>query len=264
MPDHDLRSAGLELDTTKPSPARVYDYFIGGKDNFAADRAAADMVLKDWPEIRPAALANRRFLSRVVAELTRRGFRQFLDLGSGLPTQENVHHVAQRIAPDARVVYVDNDPMVLAHARALLDDSSGTRYVHADLRDVDEVLRAALDTGLIDYDEPLVLLMVAVLPFFRETDDARGIITRYTGALAPGSLFVCSGMVSNTAPPEAAARIRQQFGSAPSPALIRTRAQVNEILDGFEVEPPGLGNVRTWPDPGPDEFPLNYGGVLRV
>ncbi|MFC0037269.1 SAM-dependent methyltransferase [Actinomadura rayongensis] len=249
----------------EPSSARVYDYLIGGTENFPADRQAADAILTDWPELRPAARANRAFLSRVVADLTRRGFRQFLDLGSGLPTQENVHEVAQRIAPETRVVYVDKDPTAIAHGRALLRGSPRSRYLAADIRDVPDVLRAASATGLINYDEPLVLLMVAVLPFIQESDDAHGLILKYTTALAPGSRLVCSGMVSDTASPEALARIHGQFDNAPSPAFIRTRAQVDAVLKDLRPEPPGLANVRTWPAPGPeDEFPLNYGGVLIV
>jgi len=155
-----------EIDTSRPHPARTYDYFLGGKDNFAADREVAEKVIAGWPAIRVGVRENRKFLARVVRYLAGEvGIRQFLDIGTGLPTANNTHEVAQEVAPSARVVYVDNDPLVLAHARALLASSpeGRTAYIHADLRDPVSILNDPVTRDVLDFTQPIALMLVAIL-----------------------------------------------------------------------------------------------------
>src|SRR5690242_16640062 len=177
------------LDTSVPHPARRYNYWLGGKDNFAADRESGDAVVKLFPSIRTAAIENRAFLRRAVTLLAGElGIRQFLDIGTGLPTADNTHEVAQRVAPDSRVVYVDNDPLVMVHARALLTAAPGagpTDYVEADVRSPEHILREA--AKLLDFDRPVALMLVAVLHFLADEEDPHGIVRRLLGALPPGS-----------------------------------------------------------------------------
>ncbi|MFD0854878.1 SAM-dependent methyltransferase, partial [Actinomadura adrarensis] len=175
MPDHTPVPPGI--DVTRPSSARVYDYLLGGKDNYQPDREVAEQVLQLAPELKNVAVENRRFLIRVVKQLAGQGFDQFIDLGSGLPTQENVHEVAQSINPDARVVYVDRDPLVLAHAQALLGSGrNNVAYVHADIRDLNTVLGDIEERQLIDFRRPVVLLLVAVLHFVADADGPAGLV----------------------------------------------------------------------------------------
>ena len=179
--------AGLDLDTSRPHPARVYDYLLGGKSNFAADRALAEKMLQGAPDLRIAARENRAFLGRAVQYLAgEAGVRQFLDIGTGLPTADNVHEVAQRIAPESRVVYADNDPMVLAHARVLLASApeGRTAYVHADLRDPAQILTDPQVRDVLDFDRPIALVLVAVLHFLPDEDKPAEVVA----ALLDGQL----------------------------------------------------------------------------
>ena len=184
-----------EIDTTKPQAARMYDYYLGGKDNFAADRETAQALMKIVPTIRAAARENRAFLGRAVRYLVAEaGIRQFLDIGTGLPSANNVHEVAQRVAPSCRIVYVDNDPLVLAHARALLTSSSEgkTAYIEADLRDPEKILQHPLTRQTLDFTKPVALMLVAVLHFVRDADRPRQIVETLLGALPSGSYLVAS------------------------------------------------------------------------
>ena len=183
-----------EIDTSRPHPARIYDYFLGGKDNFAADREVAEKVLASWPAIRIGARENRRSWPGVRYLAGEAGIRQFLDIGTGLPTADNVHEVAQAVAPSARVVYVDNDPLVLAHARALLTSSpeGRTAYIHADLRDPAAILRDPATRDVLDFSQPVALMLVAVLHFLPDEDKPAEIVATLLDALPPGSYLVAS------------------------------------------------------------------------
>ncbi len=180
-----------EIDTSRPHPARMYDYYIGGKNHFAADRAVADAALAHWPSGRIGLRENRRFLGRAVRYLAAEaGIRQFLDIGSGLPTTANVHEIAQAVDPSCRVVYVDNDPMVLVHARALLTSApeGRTAYIQADLRSPLDILSSPVVRSVLDFDQPVALMLVAVLHFLREEDKAEAVLKTLLDALPPGSL----------------------------------------------------------------------------
>jgi len=254
----------MEIDTENPSPARVYDYVLGGKDNYAADRKAAGRVLELEPHARDSAVENRRFLARVVEHLAGQGIDQFLDLGSGLPTMDNVHQVAQRHVPDARVVYVDFDPMVLAHARALVSPNGGVTYVHSDVRDVAKVLEGA--RGLLDLSKPVALLAIAVLHFVPDEDDPAGLVAAYAGELAGGSRVAISCASTEDVSPELIARIRSVYDNAPSPLHLRPRDRIHGLFGNLELLEPGLVHVTDWPVPsGSPRLPLTMlGGVAMI
>ncbi|GAA2581071.1 SAM-dependent methyltransferase [Actinomadura fulvescens] len=233
--------------TDLASPARVYDYLLGGKDNYAADRELVHRLLAIQPDLSAVARENRAFLARAVGLLAGRGVRQFLDLGCGLPTHENVHQIAARHGPGARVVYVDHDPIVLAHARALLADDGNVAIVHSDLRKPDE-LRAdvAAGGGLLDWTEPVAVLITAVLHFVADADDPAGILAGLRAELAPGSALVISHATAGTFPAEAA-RVAELYTTAcVSPLVLRTREEVAEFFGDFELLDPGLAFTAQW------------------
>jgi O-methyltransferase involved in polyketide biosynthesis len=253
------------VDTTVPAAARMYDYWLGGHDNFAADRAAALKITEHAPGTPAAARANRRFLGRAVRYLAgEAGIRQFLDLGAGLPTNGNVHQVAGQIAPDARVVYVDSDPMVVAHARALAP-GPGVAVIHADLRDPDAILAHPDTFRLIDFTRPLAILFVSVLHFVPEPG-AHAAVAAFTGAAAPGSHLVLSHGYDDQ-DQQAGATTTTVYASTASPVTRRTRTEILTFFDGLEVLEPGLVPVQQWrpgePDPpGPGKAWI-LGGVAR-
>jgi hypothetical protein len=238
------------IDASVATAARIYDYWLGGHDNFAADRIAALKVSERSPEAPLVARGNRKFLGRAVRFLAAEaGIRQFLDLGTGLPTKGNVHQVAQATAPGARVVYVDNDPMVLAHSRAL-KTGEGTAVIRADLRDAGTILGHP-DTGrLIDFSEPLAILFVAVLHFVGDPD-AGAAVARFTGAAAPGSYLVLSHITGDP-DPEAAAAFTAVYAGTANPNTLRSREEILGFFDGLEMLEPGLVPVQQWrpDDPG--------------
>jgi hypothetical protein len=236
------------IDASVATAARMYDYWLGGHDNFAPDRIAALKISDRSPEAPLLARENRKFLGRAVRFLAAEaGIRQFLDLGTGLPTKGNVHQVAQAITPGARVVYVDNDPMVHAHSRAL-KTGEGTAVIRADLRDSAAILGHP-DTGrLIDFSEPLAVLFVSVLQFVGD-DDARAAVARFTGAAAPGSYVVLSHVTSDP-DPQAAAAGTAVYASTANPVRLRTRAEILAFFDGLEILEPGLVSMPQW---RPDE-----------
>jgi O-methyltransferase involved in polyketide biosynthesis len=253
------------VDTTVPTAARMYDYWLGGHENFAADRAAALKITEGTPGVPEAARANRRFLGRAVRYLAgEAGIRQFLDLGAGLPTNGNVHQVALEVTPDARVVYVDNDPMVIAHARAL-DPGDTVAVIHADLRDPDTILRQPGTRGLIDFSQPLAILFVSVLHFVPEPD-AHAAVAAFTGAAAPGSHLVVSHGYHNQ-DPRAAATTNTVYASTASPVTQRTPKEILSFFDGLEILEPGLVPVQEWRPDEPDPPGLTkawiLGGVAR-
>jgi SAM-dependent methyltransferase len=240
-----------------PTPARIYDYLLGGKDNYPADREAAHQVLAAVPDARRSAGANRAFLRRAVRYLAgEAGLCQFIDIGTGLPTQGNVHEIAQRAAPGARVVYVDNDPMVLAHSRAMLHGVADTIIVEHDLRRPRDILADAELGKLIDFAEPVGLLLVGVLHFVSDSDDPAGLVAQLLEPLAPGSHVVISHGTADSRPESAkAARVYER---ATAQAYARGRDQVRAMVAGLEPVEPGLVWAPQWrPDPGiePDDDP---------
>ena len=257
---------GSAIRTDIAHPARVYDYWLGGKDNFAADREAAEWVLKVVPEMLDAARAGRQFLVRAVKFMSEIGIRQFLDIGAGIPTSPNVHEIAQQYHLDARVVYVDNDPVVFLHSEALMPKDSTTTVVRADMRDVEEVLAKAGE--LLDFSQPVGLLFVASLHHVLDSDDPVGIVTRYLRPLAKGSYLVLSHGTDEFAPD----RMRQNSEEATRRGAIfvpRGRDAIAAMFNGLQLIEPGLVLVSYWRpedgDPGPNaDRAWSYGGVAPV
>jgi hypothetical protein len=257
----------LLFDTSVAHCARVYDYWLGGKDNFAADRAAAEQAIRDCPEIVPTALANRSFLARTVRYLAAdAGIRQFLDIGTGIPTENNTHEVAQAVAPDSRVVYVDNDPLILVHARALLAShpDGATTYEEADLRDPERILDIA--TGLLDFRRPVAVLLLAILHHVDDEDDPHKIVATLVNAVPPGSYLVVSHPASDIGS-EAAAKMAQGLNKIMAEKITaRDHATVARFFDGLELVAPGLVRVSDWHPPAGSnaEFPAAiWAGVAR-
>ena len=241
---------GSELppfDPSVPNPARMWNYWLGGKDNFAADREAAERVLEVMPSLPMIARAARLFLTDAVHQLaTAHGIRQFLDIGTGLPTADNAHDVAQRAAPESRIVYVDYDPVVLTHAQALLTSSPEgmTDYIQADLRDTDTILKGAART--LDLTRPVAILVVAVVHFIPDTDDPYAIVTRLMDAVPPGSYLVMAHAASDIAP-EASAEMARRYNRMSSATITpRTRDQVARFFAGLDLLPPGLVPINQW------------------
>ncbi len=232
-------------DPTTPNVARIYDYYLGGTDNFAVDREAGDRVLAASPEVRTTLRANRSFLGRVVRHLVAAGVDQLIDLGAGLPTRENVHQVAQAANPNARVVYVDNDPAVVAHARGLLAGNDHAAVVEADLRRPDELASLEL-RHLIDLDRPAGVLMTAVLHFIPDVDDPSTVVRRYRDALAPGSYLALSMGTTEGVDPARIAEAQRVYRGASSQLTYRSRAQIERLLDGFDLVDPGLVRLPRW------------------
>jgi hypothetical protein len=256
-----------KFDTSVAHPARVYDYWLGGKDNFAADREVAERVLAVTPGLRFRVRANRAFLARAVRYLTAEaGIRQFLDIGTGIPTANNTHEVAQAAAPECRIVYVDNDPIVLAHARALLASSpqGATAYIDADLRNTQEILDAAAKT--LDFSQPVALMLLGILHLVSDAEDPYAIVTRLLAALPSGSYLAISHPASdiNAGQAEAQRRYNERVST---PQTLRTHAEVCRFFDGLSLVPPGVVYVHTWrPDPGddaPEDVASAHGGVAR-
>jgi SAM-dependent methyltransferase len=249
-------SEGPPFDTSKPHPARMYDYLLDGKDNYAADRAAVEKILAVAPEYRDNAVANRDFLGRAVRYLTgQAGIRQFLDIGTGIPAAGNTHQVAQAVAPESRVVYADYDPVVLAHARALLtsNEAGATEYIDADIRDPGTILAAARD--ILDFTQPVALLLVAILHFIPDDDDPAGLVAAYRDALSPGSYLVLSHGTTDFHPPDVTATAVSAYSTGPARLALRTRAAIEALTGGWTLEPPGLVQAPAWrpratPKPG--------------
>lgn len=237
--------AGIAVHT--PNAARIYDYALGGKDNFAADRRTAEKVFAFAPEVRLSARENRAFLTRAVRFLAAEaGLRQFLDIGTGLPTQGNVHEVAQEVAPAARVVYVDYDPVVIVHNRELLSGVDNATTIQADLRGPHEILNHPKLQQLIDLDEPVAVLLIGILHFVTDDEDPAGIVARLCEAMAPGSYLALSHITGDEQPPEAVTRLTQVFEQAAEPMVPRTYEQIRRFFDGFEFVDPGLVRISEW------------------
>src|SRR6266581_907 len=260
-----------EIDTSKPHAARMYDYLLGGKDHFAIDRETAEKGIKLIPTRRTAARENRTFLGRTVRYLvSEAGIRQFLDIGTGLPSANNVHEVAQATAPDCRVVYVDNDPIVLAHARVLLNShpEGRTAYIDADLRDPAGILFDPEVINTLDLGQPVALMLVAILHFLTDEDDPAGIVATLLGALPAGSYLVASH-VTPEHDPEGVGGLVRAYRQGGVPARVRTSDEFADLaFGGLEMIDPGLVLVSEWrPDGrGPRPLPSEvswYGGIGR-
>jgi hypothetical protein len=241
------------IDVTVPSVARMYDHLLGGKDNFAADREAAAKLVALVPDAQKIARDNREFLVRSVRFLAQAGIRQFIDLGTGIPTSPNVHEVARQIAPGARVVYVDHDPVVLAHSRALLATDDGVAAVKADFRDPAEVLGDPGLTRLIDFAAPVAVLFLSVLHFIGDEEHPGQIVAGFRDRLPAGGYLVLSAITSEDMDEETAAGASDLYRAARTPAVARSREQITAFFAGCQLEEPGLVNLAQWrPDPSTD------------
>jgi len=239
------------FDTSVANAARMWNYWIGGKDNFRADREAGDQVLEAMPALPLVARLLRRFLITAVDELTAAGVRQFLDIGTGLPTADNTHDVAQRAAPGSRIVYVDHDPVVISHARALLTSSAEgtTDYIQADLRDWATISGGSQRT--LDFSRPVAVLLIAVLHFILDAEDPHRIISEMKADLAPGSYLVIAHAASDIGAATAAAMARSYNATSSLTITPRDRATVARFFDGMEMTGPGLMPLDQWRGPSP-------------
>ena len=252
------------FDVARPHPARMYDYYLGGKDHWQADREAAETILAVAPEVRDNARANRAFLHRAVRYLARdKGVTQFLDIGTGIPTPPNVHETAAEHVPASRVVYADNDPVIHAHANALLTGTGTTRIVLADLRDPEKIIARARE--FLDFTRPVALLLVAILHFIPDTEDPAGIVAAYRDALPAGSFLALSHGTTDFHPAEVTGTATAAYDSASAPLVLRPRAAIEAFLDGFTAEPPGLVQAPLWhPDIKPKPKDLKKIGIYAA
>ena len=243
-PAHEV---ALEIDTSVAHVARVYDYWLGGKDNFAADRAAGQQAIQAYPDIVYSVRANRAFLARTVRYLAgEAGIRQFLDIGTGIPTANNTHEVAQEVAPGSNVVYVDNDPVVLTHARALLvsGQHGHTSYIDADLRDTKPILAEAAQT--LDFSQPVAIMLMAILQHIDEAEDPYAIVNSLLAAVPPGSYLAISHPAADIET-EAMAQMAERLNKLMAEKVtFRTRPQVARFFDGLELVEPGMVRVQEW------------------
>jgi S-adenosyl methyltransferase len=271
VPDDAVPSSEADvsrLDTSVAHPARIYDYWLGGKDNYAADRAAGDLVLAARPGLRESVQANRAFLGRVVRLLVGElGIRQFLDIGTGIPSASNTHEVAQQVAPDARIVYTDNDPIVLAHARALLTSTEPgvTAYLDMDLRDTGKLLEQAAET--LDFSQPIAIMLLGILHLISDEEDPWGIVARLVSAVPSGSYLVITHPASDLLPETQDEASRRYNQNVATHQTLRSYAEVARFFDGLDLLEPGLVQWHLWrPEPGDvanDDFKSGHCGVAR-
>jgi hypothetical protein len=263
------------IDMTRPHPARRYDAWLGGKDNFAADRESAAQIAQAFPTIRKAALENRRFLRRVVAFLAAEaGIRQFIDIGTGMPNTPNVHEIAQAVAPQSRVVYVDNDPLVVVHARALMASApeGAIEHVESDLREPQAILTNQALTETLNLNQPVGVLLIAVLHFLDDADDPYSAVTRLVQALPPGSHLALSHATFDPLPADTVARLAalNTPGAKHGTFRARTRSETAQFLDGLKPVDPGLVPIVEWQperEPRPTASSAEtaaYGAVARL
>ena len=254
----------FELNTGVPQTARIWNYWLGGRDNFPADRQVGDQILEAFPAIVENARASRALLARVVRYLAgEAGVRQFLDIGTGLPTANNTHEVAQAVAPESRIVYVDNDPIVLTHARALLTSSpeGATAYVDADLRDPDKVMQEAART--LDFSQPVALMLMGILGHIADDDDARSIVKRLVDAVPAGSYLTLNDGTDTSPEVVEAARIWNE--SANPTYHLRSPDRIARFFDGLELVEPGVVSPPRWrPDPSPSGLPAEVDSFCGV
>ncbi|GAA4398386.1 SAM-dependent methyltransferase [Actinomadura verrucosospora] len=259
------RAGEVDLQTDRPHSARVYDYIIGGKDNYAADRDTAAAVLANWPGLRTSMIANRACMQRMGRHLAELGVRQFVDVGTGIPSSPNLHEVVQEVAPDARVVYVDNDPIVLAHARALLASTpeGRTAYIEADMRSPEELHADPVLRDVLDLSRPVALTVIAMLQF---VEDAQGLMEALVAPLVPGSHVAVTIPTGDLAPESR--RLADDYTSSGIPMYLRDHAEVERLFTGLELLDPGVVPMPRWrPAPGapvlPDTATNMYAAVAR-
>ncbi|GIE34471.1 hypothetical protein Ait01nite_075160 [Actinoplanes italicus] len=254
------------VDTQTVSPARRWNYWLGGKDHFQIDRESGDRIAAAFPSIRIAAQQGRAFHNRTVRHLAESGIRQFVDIGTGLPAPDNTHEVAQRVAADSRVVYVDNDPMVLAHARALMIGGT-TTYVNGDLNDPGKILRSDELLAIVDLSRPVAILLIAVLHFIPDDDKARSVVRELLDAAAPGSYLVATNSTKDFVPPAVAAQYDAMLKGGHVDAWPRDRDTFARFFDGLELLDPGVVAISDWrPADGDRPTPAEasmYGAVGR-
>jgi hypothetical protein len=260
MNEQEKAPAGIDPKT--PSVARMYDYYLGGKDNFASDRDAAEKVINVLPNVRHVARENRAFLGRAVRFLAERGIHQFIDIGTGLPTRENVHQVALDTAPGSRIVYVDNDPIVLVHARALLSDNPLTRVMEGDLNDPKAIIEHPEVRAHIDFGKPLAIILCAILHFVGDDEDASGIVAHLRDTLPPGGALLLSHGFKGELSDETLARTEDIYAATRGALKVRDRDTISSYFSGLELVEPGLVHVGSWrPDHDLEEDP-SAPGVL--
>ncbi|MDI2031912.1 SAM-dependent methyltransferase [Saccharopolyspora sp. TS4A08] len=256
----------MEIDISTPQSARIWNYWLGGKDHYAVDREAGDAVIAQIPDIPEGARAERAFLVRVVRHLVEEeGLRQFLDVGTGLPTANNTHEVAQRLAPESRIVYVDNDPIVLAHARALLTSTpeGKTDYLDSDLRRPEEIVEAARET--LDFDQPIALMLLGVLNHVMDDDEARSAVRALVDALAPGSFLVLTHSTAEVHGEPMLRAMRETTERGGTPIRARTAAEIEGLFAGTTLQEPGVVTCSQWRPEREGEKPVYlFGGVGRV
>ena len=239
MPDTPQVPPGM--DTSRPTPARIYDYMLRGNQHFEVDQMAAEQILKAAPEIRDAAFSNRGFHQRAAKWIAEQGVRQFIDIGSGLPTVGNTHQVVQQVHPDARVVYVDNDPMVALHSQAIIEAGSTIAVICGDLREPASLMADPELRRLIDPSQPTGLLITGVMMFVSDESDPYGLVSGYVQEMAPGSYLSLSHLTDENKPPAAAEGFRRVFDTATEHLYFRNRAEVGRFFDGLEIVPPYEG-----------------------
>jgi SAM-dependent methyltransferase len=255
-----------QIDTSVAHPARMYDYYLGGKDNYEVDREAAEAFLKVLPQGKATAVANRTFLGRAVRYLATAGIEQFLDIGTGIPGPGNTNEVAHTVAPQARIVYVDNDPIVITHARALLarSDPRRTAVAYADLREPESILENPDVRAVIDFDKPLAILLVGVLHFIADSEDPAGIVAKLRAVMTPGSYLAITAATPDMNP-AVSLEAASYYERASAPLVPRTWDQVNEYFAGLEYVEPGLVQLPWWRPDGELEPDADgiwvYGGI---
>jgi hypothetical protein len=261
----------VDLGTDRAHGARIYDYILGGKDNYETDRAAGKATLEVWPALRIHMQANRSFMHRVARHLAEeKGIRQFLDIGTGIPTSPNFHEVVQAIAPESRVVYVDNDPIVLVHARALMEGASAgrTAYIEADMREPEKILAAPALLDTLDLSRPLGLTLIAMVHFIEDDDEAYRVVRRMVDMLPSGSYFAAA-VATDDFDPVVLARVQETYHAHGETLRWRTLAQAEKFFEGLELEEPGVVQIHKWhPDPMDvgrisDKDIAMYGGIAR-
>ncbi|MEU6121604.1 SAM-dependent methyltransferase [Streptomyces sp. NPDC047123] len=260
--------APLGIDISMPSVSRIYDYYLGGSHNFEVDREAARKAMEFMPGLPKVMQANRAFMRRAVGHAVEQGITQFLDIGSGIPTFGNVHEVAQQASPGARVVYVDHDPVAVAHSRAVLEDTEGTAAVTGDLRKPRDILGSSEVASVLDLDRPVALLLVAVLHFVEDAYDPYAAVAELREATAPGSLVVVShaSYEGIPVPPEQAGRTVGVYKDIRNPLIMRSRDEIARFFEGYDMVEPGLVPMPHWrPDTAPEEEdPYSFSGFAGV
>jgi O-methyltransferase involved in polyketide biosynthesis len=256
-----------KIDTTVPHSARVWNYLLGGKDNYAVDREIADRYQRIFPEIVAIARADRAFLGRAVRHVAGAGIRQFLDIGTGLPTMDNTHEVAQRVAPQSRIVYVDNDPLVLVHAQAIMTSTpeGACNYIDADLREPGKILQRAAAT--LDFTRPVAIMLLGILHYIDDFDEARGVVMRLLDAAPPGSyLALTHATLEIGGPPAAQAEAQQVWNEKATETMTpRNRREITRFFDGLELLEPGVVSMSRWrPEATPWGEPREVAGYCGV